>query len=247
MNIQTIGTASSYIKNMALNIKWQERKLDPKKPKENEIKKEDPVIADIKRQIDGNLRSQKIESLRGKLLSGQKLNAEEMDYLRENSPDDYENAVKAEKEREEYKRELEACRSKEDVAKFNMRRLNKFGAEATAIANNPNIPADKKKTLTEGICMKAMGVMDEHKEFIKTPEYMRLPERLEDGDERETDAIPEENSGEEVLLEAAESKDMFGEIEKLLNTLSGAESAAPTGNTGAQETKIEAAAKPAVT
>lgn len=182
MNILSMGTATSYIKNLELNLKWQERKQNPLKAKE-----EDPQIASFKKQAAEQRRSQSIANIQGKMLSGLHLTQQELQYLRENSPADYQKAVQIEKERQEYKRELEQCQSKEDVEKLNQQKLQQFCTEAKTVAGNPNIPAAKKKELLEFIRMRMSAFMDEHASFIKTPEYQQLPEK-KDEDQPEGEA-----------------------------------------------------------
>jgi hypothetical protein len=175
MNIMGMGTVSSHMKNVNLNMKWQERKQDPRKDKEL-----DPQIAEIKRWSEDQRRGQKMSSIHGKMLAGGKLTKEEMEYLRENNPELYEKAVKIKREREQYKKELESCKSKEDVEKLNQQKLHNFAAEAKAIASNPNIPTDKKVELLEFLTMRKNAIMNEHAEFIKSKEYYELPDKTEE-------------------------------------------------------------------
>lgn len=176
MNIPTIGTASAYAKNVALRMKWNERKENPLKSKGDE----DPMVKQLRDQAEQQRKTNRLANLHGKLQSGMKLTKDEMEYLKTHSPEEYERAVKALKEREQYKKELANCRSKEDVERLRQQRLQQFCTEAKAIANNPNIPADKKKEKLEELGMRAAAVANEHIEYTKKAEYQNLPETDEE-------------------------------------------------------------------
>jgi hypothetical protein len=183
MNIFSIGTAATYTKTMELGIKWQKRKENPLLAKGRE-KEEDPQIAAFKQQLKEHKQAQTMSGIQGKMKAGLRLSANEMEYLRANAPLEYEKAKQIEREREEYKRELERCRTKEDVDKLNQRKMQQFVTEARAVSHNPNIPHEKKQELLEFIGMRMMATMNEHYRFIKTPEYKELPDRQEDDDGR---------------------------------------------------------------
>ena len=186
MNFQFAGSVSNSVKTKALEMKWQERKQNLQAPKE------DPMIANIKRQAEDIQKSNKISSIDTKLKTGQRLSSSEMSYLREHAPDLYEKAVKIEQEREQYKRELANCKTKEDVARLNANKMQQFLSEAKAIDSNPNIPKEKKLELLDFIAMRMMMTMHEYTEFIKSPEYQRLPSELdEEDDDDDRDAAPE--------------------------------------------------------
>jgi len=190
MNFQFAGTVSDNVKTMALEMKWQERKQNLFIPKE-----ENSMIADMKKRLAEMEKSNKISSIDAKLKAGKRLSASEMDFLRKNVPELYKKAVQIEKEREEYRRALENCRTKEDVARLNMSRMQQFLTEAKAISSNPNIPEAKKQELLEFIAMRVMATMSEHTEFINSPEYQALPSELDDDekDDDEQKAAPEIN------------------------------------------------------
>jgi len=180
MNFSGITSVSGHVKNMSLNVKWQARKSDPQKYKE-----EDPEIAKIKMWSEDQRRSQAIASIHGKMMAGKELSKDEMEYLRANNPELYQKAVDIQKERELYKQELASCRSKEDVEKLKQRRLHQFASEAKAISSNPNIPKAKKLELLEFLTMRMNGIINDHAKFIESREYQALPDKT-DEDEIET-------------------------------------------------------------
>jgi hypothetical protein len=181
-NIGSIGTISTYVKNMTLEKKWQERKKNPFMPKGNENSSLS-VYASYKKQIEDSQKQWRIYSIVSKLKSGMKLSGSDMEYLKTHAPALYEEAVKIEKEREEYRRELEQCRTKEEVQRLNTQKMQQYLSEAKAISNS-NIPAEKKQEMLDVICMRMAAIRNEHNEFIQTPEYQMLPSEYEEDEEK---------------------------------------------------------------
>lgn len=200
MNIAGMGTISNYIKSVELNVKWQERKSNPFQAKED-----DPEVARIKQWSQEQQQSQNLATIHGKLMTGAKLTKEELEYVREKNPEMYEQAVKAEREREQYKKELENCRTKEDVERLHQRKLHQFATEAKAISSNPNIPKAKKIELLQTLNMRMNATLDERAAFMNTKEYFQLPEEEEDGIRRTLQKVKQED-GEEVADIKMESK-----------------------------------------
>lgn len=174
MNFMTIGTVSGFVKNLTLDMKWQERK---QKINDRQDQQLSPEAANIKKWSEDQRRSQAVSSIHGKMLSGAPLSNDELNYLRANCPDLYEKAMQIQREREAYKKELSNCKSKEDVEKLSQRKMNEFINEAKSIITNPNIPKAKKAVMLEFITMRMNAVMNDHAEFIKSPGYQRLPEK----------------------------------------------------------------------
>jgi hypothetical protein len=155
-----------------LGLKWQERKKNPSQPKD-----EHPLLAELKRESAEQRRSQKLTAIRTKLMTGRRLLPEEMAWLRKNAPEEHAKAEQTERERALYKQELMLCRSKEDAENLRRRKLMEFSAEAKAIADNPNIPLEKKQEKLEMIVMRRAGILAEHADFRNTANYTLLPEK----------------------------------------------------------------------
>lgn len=177
MNFFTVGSASDYVNLKKLEFKWTERKNNPFLPKG---KNEDSFTARFSRQTEEGLKSNNISLLRGKMQTGAPLSPDEMEYLKENSPELYETAKKIENERNEYKKALKNCRSREDVEKLKLGSLSRLAAEAKAISTSSGISTERKKELLEQAGMRVMAITYEHNRFIATSAYRALPERSDD-------------------------------------------------------------------
>jgi hypothetical protein len=218
LNILGMGTVRSYLKNVTLNMKWQEKKSEPLK-----VKDEDPRISELKQELEARRRGQTITSLRSKLLSGGSLTENELRYLKENSPEDYDKAVQVERERAQYKHELEKCRSKEDVKKLNERKLYHFSAEAKSISNTPDISPAKKRELLEFLCMRMAAIMNEHSNFQKQAQYQQLPENIESDADTSNVPVKATSLDETSLPRYNTSEDPMDAIKGLISRISIAE------------------------
>lgn len=174
MQIPVMGTVSSLVRNLSLEKKWELKKKELGKSNQ-----ENSQIAAYKQQVADLRKSQAISSIEAKMKSGIPLSGADMEYLRLNAPTLYEKAQAIQKEREQYRKELESCRTKEDVEKLKTRKLQQYVAEAKAVMSS-SIPAEKKKEKMEEIGMRMATVMDEHANFTQSSEYASLPDDWED-------------------------------------------------------------------
>ena len=167
MSIQNIGLVSEYIKTKNFEMKWQERKANPLTPKGDE----DSYFSTLRKQLEDNNKTVSLQRIESRLRSGDRLSQNEMEYLRKNWPEMYEEARKIEKERAEYRRALERCKTKEEAQALRMSRTQQYLTEANAISNNPAIPKDKKETLLTAIAMRAAAMDREFDDYAnKKPE-----------------------------------------------------------------------------
>jgi hypothetical protein len=140
------------------------------------------TIGMLKRELERTKSNATMSSIQSKLRTGKRLTPTELAYLKANSPDLYDKAMRIEQERADYKKELRRCRSKDDVEKLRRRRVETFAAEAAAIAKNPNIPQEKKQEYIDFISMRAAAAEEEHTEYRKSAEYRMLPDKSKDRD-----------------------------------------------------------------
>lgn len=116
--------------------------------------------------------SMKVEQVKAKLKSGQELSSVDLEFLKEHAPDLYSKAVQIAKERQEYRENLNRCKTKDDVARVQATKAGSLNAEAQAVKGN-DIGAH------EFIGMKLAAIIDEHTKFISTDEYKDLPYEYE--------------------------------------------------------------------
>lgn len=177
MQLPVIGSVYSMVKTMKLEMRWQQRKDNPYLAKGMTQNSE---LENLKQQAAGVRKSNAISSIDAKLKSGMPISSDELEYLRINAPELYEKAVEIQKEREEYRKELEKCRSKEEVSELNITKLQNLTVEASSIKNNPNLPSAKKQACLEQILRRIMAINNEHSSFVKTIKYASLPQRTDE-------------------------------------------------------------------
>lgn len=140
------GTVRNSVKLAQLDSKWQQKK------RENNIFKKDidPQMRQIeqyKEDLAKMRESNKMAEITAKMKSGERLTAEEIDYLKKNNPSAYQAYEEIRQEKENYEKQLKNCKTRDEVEKLKVQKLGQFAAEAKKIANNPCIPESKKVQL----------------------------------------------------------------------------------------------------
>lgn len=181
MNFFAVQSLNSYTKNMEMQMKWQKKKAsgdftadgaatiaDSVKQQAEEIRKASKDgTAKMSAQIDL------------KLNSGQKLTAEEMEYLREHDPQAYQRVKAAEMEQKHYEQELKRCKTKEEVQRVKMAHAATSLNTVNEIKNNPNIPESKKLELIWNEHRKNKALEESTQEFVESGKYAKLPTEAE--------------------------------------------------------------------
>ncbi len=206
MMLPIIGTIRNTVKIAQMDHKWQQKKKDG-----NVLKKEmDPQAKQIqkyKEDLQKMRESRQMSSIDAKLKAGGLLTPEEITYLQQKCPQKYKEYVELKNEREAYKRQMESCKTKEDVEKLKMAKMNGFLAEAKSVKNNPNIPEGQKRALMEKILRRTMGIQDEYMEFVRSGKYKALPTEEELAEETKEKAGRGEGLEEGLKNSEAESLD----------------------------------------
>ncbi len=222
MNFPTIGSVTNAVKTMELTKKWQSRKSELNQSgfikdgatfeKSENDQKALSLLDRYKKEIADQRKQAAMSSIAAKMKSGQDLSPAELDYLKENAPEMYEEYMKIQKEREAYEKELEQCETKEDVRRVNTMKMNTFMNEAKSVMSS-SMPREAKLQAMEKIQQRMAYIISDHAEFISSGEFQELPEtRAEAEEEREKD---EKRAGE------SPDEDDREEWEKLRDALNG--------------------------
>jgi len=196
---------------MEMQMKWQKKqdtsdftadgsmKLDndPTRRQAEEIRKSRADGSDsMSKQIDL------------KLNSGQKLTAEEMEYLRTNDPQTYQRVKSIETEQKNYENELKKCKTKEEVERVKMSHTATSLNAVNSIMNNPVIPEEKKFELVMQEHRKNQALQTTTQEFVESGEYAKLPTEAErQKAEKDLKEAKEKELGIENPAEKTEKKD----------------------------------------
>lgn len=148
-------------------------------PGQDRVQIREGVFADMVKPGSGANTSQSVHQ---KLMAGKPLSDEDLAWLKENDPIQYQKALLIKAEREAYKKELERCRSKEEVQKLKQRKMEQFVAEANSIQSSSMSQDDKIKAM-QFLEMRRAAIENEHKTFVETERYKLLPEKREKKDD----------------------------------------------------------------
>jgi hypothetical protein len=175
------GRLFSHVQTMKLEAKWQQKKLDfITLPKEDGKTKKNNSANFL--QNNDFIKKTLVQRAELKMKSGKKLTRDEMEFLKTHAPDMYIKALKIEKEREEYRKALQNCRTKEDVKRVQAVKAMQLQEEADAI---PNKNSDSGRDTLEFIAMRLAAMLDEFSDFVKSGEYDELPEKSDSEDEEQ--------------------------------------------------------------
>lgn len=181
MNFFTIRNMSSYTKNMEMQMKWQRKKATGDFTADGSTKLNDPIRRQAeeirKSRQDGSAKVSAQIDL--KLQSGQKLTAEEMEYLQKTDPQKYQKIKAMEAEQKSYERELKRCKTKEEVQRIRMAHTATSLSTVNEIKNNPNIPEGKKLELIMEEHYKNKALETSTTEFIESGKYAKFPTEAE--------------------------------------------------------------------
>ena len=234
------GTIKRSVRMAALDQKWQQKKnsFGQDKKKLTEMTAEERQLQDFREQAEQMRKSQKHANIDAKLAAGEELTPEEIEYLRQNNPQALKDYEDTQRERENYKRALRNCRTKEEVERLKYTKMGQFMAEAKKISSNACIPTGKKVALLKRILQQATAVEDEHKEFLKTSRYASLPteEEAREAEKDEKEQQEAETTGADETENTEEVKDTDAEDAEGTKN-SDAEGTKDTGAESADHTK----------
>jgi len=137
----SIGRITDYIKTALFEQKWQ-----PKKIEFSAVKSKDSKLKDIK----------------SKMKAGKRLSNAEKEFLKIYTLD-LEKAMKIESERDEFRRSLAKCKTKEEASRVRVLKSLELQREVRTINDS------------EFIVMKMMAILEEFSDFIKSKEYVDIP------------------------------------------------------------------------
>ena len=181
MNFFAIQSMNNYTKNMEMQMKWQKKKATGDFTADGSTKLDDPIRKQAeeirKSRQDGSAKLSAQIDL--KLKSGQKLTADEMDYLQKTDPQKYQKIKAMEAEQENYERELKKCKTKEEVQRVRMAHTATSLSAVNNIKNNPAIPEEKKLELIMQEHYKNQALETSTREFVESGRYAALPTETE--------------------------------------------------------------------
>ncbi|MCL2283247.1 MAG: hypothetical protein FWC26_08015 [Fibromonadales bacterium] len=160
------GRIFDYVK-VNLGTKAQQKKEEPAAPS---------GLSAFFKQHNEMKKTLTLENITNKMKFGKRLTKDEMEFLKIHNPEMYAKALKIEKEREEHRRDLRRCKTKEEAMNLHVSK-----------AFQPKMDSDLK-----------MALFDEFTEFVKSKEFDKLPSEHEKNEE-EQDECQDERQGKRKL------------------------------------------------
>lgn len=181
MNFFAVQSLNSYTKNMEMQMKWQKRKdtndfsADGTTTIDDWVKQQAEEIRQANKEGSTKLQAQ----IDLKLKCGQRLSAEEMEYLRKNDPESYQHIKSMQAEQKQYEEELKRCKTKDEVERVKMLHTASSLSAVNSIMHNPAIPENKKFELVMREHQKNAALQQSTKEFVESGKYAKLPTEQE--------------------------------------------------------------------
>jgi hypothetical protein len=163
----SIGRITDYIKTAQLEQKWRQ--------------KDSKSVSAFLNPNEDCLKSKRLGDITNKMKSGKRLSHDEKEFLRIHAPDLYEKAMKIEKERDEFRRALANCKTREEVMRLKAAKSLELQAEAQAMSGKSK--ETKDQGYSEFMAMRMMAIFDEFADFVKSEEYADIPNEYEKNDE----------------------------------------------------------------
>ena len=205
-----IGTIRNAVNLAVMDSKWQQKK-NSGKIFEKEMTPQQRQIKQFQEDLMKMRENNELASIANKLKSGKTLTAEELEYLQKNNPELYREYVEIQQEKEAYERELESCKTKDEVERVKFNKMSGLLAAAKSVSNNPNIPEGQKLALMEKILMKATGIQDVHMKFVESVRYQQLPTDAELAEEEKAKAEQSKEVVKEIGEKAEETQENIEE------------------------------------
>ena len=141
-----------------------------------------------------------------KVMSGKTLSSEEIEYLQQKNPALLQEYREMQEEKKSYERQLRQCKTKEEVERVRVNKINGYLAQAKSISHNAVIPKGEKKAMLEKIMARLTNMEKVYVKFVKSEQYRKMPREQEIAKERAELSSEREEAVTELLKGAAEKQ-----------------------------------------
>ena len=165
------GSVHSYARSMAI---WNKAKLKIESMGGTHTSMKLTSSSDVRSPqthggVNTNETDQRLVQIILKMKRGKKLTSDELSYLRRKDKKAYATAMRIERERDEYEKELKKCRTKEEVGRLKTSKMGSFLGEMGSAA------AQKDYEAVSEVEMRANAISDQHACFVQGRRYRELP------------------------------------------------------------------------
>ncbi len=206
------GSISDTVKITEMTQTWEKKKSQLGKKQEKEKSPELAMLDMYRKDLSEMRKNNKMSSIANKVNSGDELSSEELDYLRQNSPELYQEYLEIQREKEAYKKQLENCKTNEEVERLQFTKLGECLSSVKNISSNANIPDSTKMALLGKILGKILAMREVQLKFERSLTYQSLEEEKVDETKTSENVVEKaDDVSEEDIIENTE--DAYKEIE----------------------------------
>lgn len=215
VNINSIVAAQSSVKLQALRIQSEHKKQEKSQARDSERR---DSISEMREQLAKLRSDSKLSLLDGKLRAGKELTAQELEFLKRERPELYEEALEIKRERRLYKKTLESKRTRSDVRNAHLHKVSMLLSEAGTVKKTAGLDAEKKRELLDKIARRVAGVQDEYAKFLASDKYASLPEDKKNrkGASRQANPFYYDNIIFDLLVQSGQSAAALSAIKNVM-------------------------------
>lgn len=207
------GTVQNAVKLDMLNNKWEQKKNTGNALSKEELNKRENWTPEqrqlneyqeqLKKQKEGNKRTE----IYNKISSGQKLSAEEEQYLASFDPKSLSEYRQTQAQRKAYEEKLKNCKTKDDVQRLKQTSLGVEFSSLKKVLNDPYIPISEKLKKAQQALGKTRNFQEAEAEFIESGAYDKLPTEAEQAIERAKENNAQNEINNALVEDASEKKE----------------------------------------
>lgn len=201
------GTIRQSVQMATMNTLIEEKKTKGFVKKQAEMTPEERMLEQFKEQAAQNQEAEVANGIANKVMSGKTLSMDEIEYLQQKNPELLKKYREMQEEMKAYERQLRNCKTKEEVERVRVNKINGYLAQAKSVSNNPVIPKGEKKAILEEIMARLTNMEKVHIKFVKSVEYKELPKEQEIAKERAELTSERQEAATEMLKEAGEKQE----------------------------------------
>lgn len=205
--IMIAGTIRQSVQMAAMNNLIEQKKEKGFVKNQAQLTPEERMIEQFKEQAAQEKEAEYTNGIANKVMSGKKLSSEEIEYLQKKNPELLKKYRDMQEEMKAYERQIRRCKTKEEVERVRVNKINGYLAQAKSVSNNPAIPKGEKKAILEEIVARLTNMEKVHMKFVKSVEYKDLPREQEIAKERAEKTSERQEAATEMLKEAGEKQE----------------------------------------
>lgn len=207
------GSIRQSVKMATMNALIEEKKTKGFVEKQRQLSPEERMIEQFKEQAAQEKEAEYTNGIANKVMSGKNLSAEEIEYLQQKNPELLKKYREMQEEKKSYERQLRNCKTKEEVERVRVNKINGYLAQAKNISHNAVIPKGEKKAMLEEIMARLINMEKVHAKFVKSEQYRKMPREQEIAKERAELQSDRQEAVTEMLKEAGEEQEEGAEVE----------------------------------